>query len=88
MSWYEVAVDLIGSRSSKTEHFDGEFYALRCIVTTNLVELTCIDSKASNVIAQKFEQTWLSHYLRLTQIVHDNGGKFMGYVFTCLIRTL
>ncbi len=56
-----LAVDLIGLWTAKTEHFDGEFYALTCIdTTTNLVELTHIDTKSSDAIARKFENTWLA----------------------------
>ncbi len=63
--WYEVAVDLIGPWTAKTDHFNGEFYALTCIDTTiHLVELTCIITKASDVIARKFENTWLTQYPR------------------------
>ncbi len=59
--WYEVAVDLIGLWTAKTEHFNGEFYALTCIdTTTNLVELARIDTKSSDAIARKFENTWLA----------------------------
>ncbi len=50
---YEVAVDLMGLWTAKAEHFNGEFYALTCIDTTNnLVELTCIDTKSSDAIAR------------------------------------
>ncbi len=59
--WYKVAVDLIGPWTAKTEHFNGEFYALTCIdTTTNFVELTRIDTKASDAIARKFENTLLA----------------------------
>ena len=59
--WYKVAVDLIGPWTAKTEHFNGEFYALTCIdTTTNLVELTRIDTKSSDAIVRKFENTWLA----------------------------
>ncbi len=58
---YKVAVDLIGPWTAKTGHFNGEFYALTCIdTTTNLVELACIDTKSSDAIARKFENTWLA----------------------------
>ncbi len=58
--WYKVAVDLIVLWTAKTDHFDGELYALTCIDTiNNLVELVCIDTKSSDVIARKFESTWL-----------------------------
>ncbi len=61
--WHEVAVDLIGPWSAKTEHFNGELYALICIdTTTNLVELVCTDTKSSDAIARKFKNTWLAHY--------------------------
>ncbi len=63
--WYEVAVDLIGLWTAKTDHFHGEFYALTCIdTTTNLVKLAYIDTKASDAIARRFENTWLAWYPR------------------------
>ncbi len=83
-SWYKVVDDLIQPWSAKCE-----FYDLICIDTaTNLVELICIDTKSSDTIARKFEQTWISQYPRTDQIVHDNGGKFMGNAFSCLLRNL
>ncbi len=55
--WYDVAVNLIGPWTAKTDHFNGEFYALKCIdTTTNLVELACIDTKSSDAIARKFKK--------------------------------
>ncbi len=87
--WYKVAVDLIKPWSAKTENFDGEFYALTCIDTTkNLVELTTIDTKSSDAIARKFEQTWLAWYPRQICVIHNNGGKFTWYAFTCLLQLL
>ena len=87
--WYEVAVDLIGPWTAKTDHFNGEFYALTCIdTTTKLVELTCIDTKSSDAIARKFENTWLAQYPRPARVVHDNGGKFTGYAFASLLCAL
>ncbi len=84
--WYEVVIDLIGPWTAKTDHFNGEFYALTCIDTiTNLVELTCIDTKSSDAIARKFENTLLAPYPRLAQVVHDNGDKFTGHAFTSLL---
>ncbi len=55
---------------------NGEFYALTCIdTTTNLVELTCSDTKSSDAIARKFEQTWLAWNLRPLRIGHNNHPK-------------
>ncbi len=86
--WYKVVVDLIGPWSAKTENFNSEFYTLTCIDTaTNLVELARIDTKSSDAIAGKFEQTWLDQYPRLC-VIHDNGGKFTGYAFTQLLCLL
>ncbi len=87
--WYEVAVNLIGLWTAKADHFNGEFYALTYIDTfTNLVELVCIDTKSSDAIARKFENTWLAKYPRLVQVVHDNGGNFTGYAFASLLHVL
>ncbi len=63
--WYEVAVNLIGLWTAKTDQFNGEFDALTCIdTTTNLIELALIDNKSSDAIARKFENTWLAWYPR------------------------
>ena len=87
--WYEVAVDLIGPWQAKTEHFEGEFFALTCIdTTTNLSELVRITTKSSDNIARKFEQTWLARYPRPMRVIHDNGGEFTGYAFSHLLRVL
>ncbi len=87
--WCKVAVDLIGPWSTKTEHFNGEFYALKCIdTTTNLVKLVCIDSKLIDAIARKFENTWLAQYPRPVQAVQDNSGEFTGYAFDYLLNLL
>ncbi len=45
-------------------------------------------SKSSDAIPRKFKHTWLAHYSRLAQVVHDNGGKFMGYAFAHLLCVL
>ncbi len=61
--WYEVAVDLIGLWTAKTDHFNGDLYALTCIdTTTNLVELAHINTKLNDAIARKFENTSLACY--------------------------
>ncbi len=56
--WYKVGSDLIGPWSARTKHFNGEIYALACIdTTTNLAKIACIDTKSSDAIARKFENT-------------------------------
>ncbi len=59
--WYEIAVNLIGQWTAKTDQFNCDFYALTCIdTTTNVVELTCIETKSSDASARKFENTCLA----------------------------
>ncbi len=87
--WYEVAINLIGLWTAKTDHFNGEFYALTCInTTTNLVDLTLIDTKSKDAIARKFEKTWLAQYPRAARVEHENGGEFTGYAFASLLHAL
>ncbi len=87
--WYKVADDLIGLWSARKEHFNGDFYALTCIeTTTNLVELACIETKSSDAIAMKFENTWLAHYPWMTKFFHNNGGKIMRFAVEFLLCVL
>ncbi len=79
--WYEGTFDLIGTLSGKTEHFDCASYAFTYIdTTTNLVELIHIDMNPIDVIARKFENTWLAQYPRpaQAQVAHENRDKFAG----------
>ncbi len=67
--WYEVAVNLIGPWTAKTDQFNGEFCALTCIdTTTNLIDLTPVDTNSSDSIAIKFENTWLAQCQRPAQV--------------------
>ncbi len=51
-------VDLIGMLIAKTLHFNNGFYASTRIYTTvNLVDLVFIDTKSSDAIAEKINQT-------------------------------
>ncbi len=71
----------------RTPH--GEFHALICIdITPNLDDVVHTDSKASDVIANEIEQTWLALYPRLIKVVNGNGGEGRGYVFTYHLSVL
>ncbi len=77
--WYEVAIDLIGPWTAKTDAFNGEFYALICIdTTTNIIELSCIDTK-SGVLLQENSKTpgWLDthdrHELSMIMAANSQG---------------
>ncbi len=83
--WDKVAINLIGPWTAKTDHFNGEFSALTCIdTTTNLVERVCTDTKSSDGIARKFENTWLAQYQRLAWVIHNSDSEFTGYEFASL----
>ena len=55
---------------------------------TNLLEIVQIDNKKSENIAQLFGYTWLSRYPWPVQIIHDNGGEFIGNEFQDMMRRL
>jgi len=87
MPFEEVAVDLIGPWTIKVNNRVLEFNALTCIdPVTNLVELVRIDTKTSQHIRDKFEQTWLSRYPWPTKCIHDLGGEFIGHEFQTLLE--
>ncbi len=76
---YEVAINLIGLWTAKTDHFNGEFYALTCIDTsTNLNELSFIDTKSSDAIVRKLRKPGLldthdRHQLSTTTAANSQG---------------
>jgi hypothetical protein len=47
-------------------------------MVTNLVEVVQIDTKSAAHEAMHFENTWLSRYPRPLNVIHDQGGEFMG----------
>ena len=53
---------------------------------TNLLEIIRIDNKTSENITQQFANTWLSRYPWPVQVIHDNGGKFIGHEFQDMLR--
>ena len=50
-----------------------------------MAELIRIDSKTSEYVAAKFEESWLPRYPRLFSCCHDNGGEFSGWEFQKLL---
>jgi len=83
----ECAVDLIGPWIVQVRGNPHEFDALTIIDTvTNLVELVRVDTKASEHIARKYAQCWLSRYPWPQRCVHDPGGEFTGIEFQTLLE--
>jgi transposase InsO family protein len=59
-----------------------KFIALTMIdMVTNLVEVVRVLKKTAAHIALQFENTWLSRYPRPMNVLHDQGGEFVGYEF-------
>ena len=66
-----------------------EFKALTIMdTTTNLLEIVRIDNKTSRNITQMFTNNWLARYPWPAQIIHNNGGEFIGHEFQDMMRTL
>jgi hypothetical protein len=53
---------------------------------TNLVKLIGIDDKRSQIVARKFTQCWLMHYLWPQHCVHNPGTEFTGPEFQMLLQ--
>ena len=84
-----MAVDLIGPWKAMVNGQELEFKALTIMDTvTNLLEIVRIDNKTSENITQLFANTWLSRYPWPAQVIHNNGGKFIGHKFQDMLRTL
>jgi transposase InsO family protein len=82
MPWQDVAVDLIGPWTVNIGDKELKFSALTIIdMVTNLVEVVRIDNKSAAHVAMHFENTWLSRYPRPMNVIHDQGGEFIGADF-------
>jgi hypothetical protein len=80
--WEEVAIDLIGQWKVKVNRWQVELNALTCIdMTSNLVELICVDNKTAKHIRDKFTQSWLCQNPCPVRCLHDKGGEFIGQNF-------
>ena len=81
--WNDVSVDLIGPWSINIPgHGIIIFHALTSIdIVTTLAEITRIDNKMSQHIANCFENSYLARYPRPLRCIHDNGGEFIGAPF-------
>jgi transposase InsO family protein len=82
LPWQDVAVDLIGPWTLSIGDQKLKFSALTIIdMVTNLVEIVRLTNKTAAHVAMQFENTWLSRYPRPQNVIHDQGGEFMGYEF-------
>ncbi|KAG7361664.1 reverse transcriptase RNA-dependent DNA polymerase [Nitzschia inconspicua] len=87
LPWQDVAVDLIGPWTISIGNKNLTFSALTIIdMVTNLVEVVRIDNKTAAHVAMHFENSWLSKYPRPLNVIHDQGGEFIGEDFQHRLR--
>ncbi|KAG7356978.1 integrase core domain containing protein [Nitzschia inconspicua] len=87
LPWQDVAVDLIGPWTISIGDEEHKFSALTIIdMVTNLVEVVRIDNKSSAHVAMHFENNWLAKYPRPLNVIHDQGGEFIGEAFQRRLR--
>ncbi|KAG7346017.1 reverse transcriptase RNA-dependent DNA polymerase [Nitzschia inconspicua] len=87
LPWQDVAVDLIGPWTISVGNKKHTFSALTIIdMVTNLVEVIRIENKSAAHVAMHFENHWLSKYPRPLNVIHDQGGEFIGDDFQHRLR--
>ena len=79
--WEKLCIDII-SPYIITNLKTGENLTLQCVTmidpATGQFEMKSTKGKSIMEIANIVEQTWLSRYPQLQEIVYDRGSKFMG----------
>ena len=84
--WKRVNIDLIGPLSVNTPSGTFKLDALTMIdPATGWFELKEVRERTANIVAQSFDDAWLSRYPRPQEIGFDNGGENKG-LFNTLIE--
>ena len=87
--WHTISVDLIRPCTATVNKQELEFKVLTIMDTaTNFLEIVQIDNRTSRNITQMLTNNWLAQYPWPAQILHDNGGEFIGHKFQDMMRTL
>jgi transposase InsO family protein len=82
LPWQCVAVDLIGPWTLSLGDQKLRFSTLTIIdLVTNLVEVVRISNKTAEQVAMQYENTWLAKYPKRMNVIHDQGGEFIGHEF-------
>jgi hypothetical protein len=85
--WEEVAINSIGPWKVNVNGQKVEFNVLTCIdMTSNLVELICVDNKTAKHMCDKFTQSWLCQYPCPVRCLHDKGEEFIRQNFQWLLE--
>ena len=75
-------MDLIGPWKIKINGIKIVFNALTCIdPMINLAELSSIENKTAEHVANTFQNLWLARYPKPMKCIHNNGGEFKGQEF-------
>ena len=83
--WDTLCVDLIGPYKINNNNQTLTLWALTMIdPATGWFEMTSINTKSADVIANKIETSWLTKYPRPTQVILDRGTEFMAEVLSML----
>ena len=78
---------MIGPWRVTINQFEYEVRALTCVDSIiGLPEVIPVNNATSLVVAQAFENNWLSRYPVPTKCVYDNGNEFLGPAFTAMLR--
>ena len=81
-----MSIDMIGPWKVAINQFEYEFRALTCVDSIiGLPEVISVGNATSIVVAQAFEDDWLSRYPAPTKCVHDNGNEFLGPAFSAML---
>lgn len=77
--WYTLCVDMIGPyKISRKGKKDLQLWAVTMIdPATGWFEMTSVETKRADVVANAIEQAWLTRYPWPTQMVLDRGTEFM-----------
>jgi transposase InsO family protein len=87
LPWQDVAVDLIGPWTLTVGIHKLKFSALTIMdMATNLVDMVRITNKTAAHVALHFENAWLARYPRPVNVIHDQGGEFLGHEFQERLR--
>ena len=79
--WHTLCIDLIGPYKIGKGKHEVKLHCLTMIdPATGWFEITKIDEKAADEIANCLEFTWLNRYPWLTEVVMDRGREFTAEV--------
>ena len=78
---------MIGPWKAVINKLEYQFRAVTCIdAVIDLPEVIPVEDDKSKIVANTFEDTWLSRYSSPRQCIHDNGNEFVGPEFWQILK--